>query len=594
MTEFATLTPALDPPAAWGFGDAVPAEVFAGMSDDALLSELELHERITAWLTGRGVAITESLARSREERALSDLEKRDPEASSRTRNLARAEARSGIAEEIALATGLPSSVARARVKLAIGDPVRHGRLRAALCAGEVSWQRAWHIVTRTQEAPPESIAGMVEAVIAPYPHRSVHGQGGMLVPHEIFTARLRRHLAKVTTPRERHDQAMTNRGTRATLFPEDGTGQYAITGHAGRIAGCHDRIDAIARRLRREGDTRPIGQLRSDIALDLLLYGQLPRPDQGGLFDPHTGTRRAPDQAAAAAGEAFGVYGTFGGELPPARVDVVISLESLMGASDAPGMVACGGTQDWLAARFVRDIAFAAGSTWRRLVTDPLTGYMVDLHVKGYTIGGDLRERIFARDRVSRTPGSMRPARACDIDHDIDYAAGGPSSESNASAKARRGHNYKTRRTWRAWREPKVHGDIIWTTGAQRIYVSTPFDYRDPEPPTVEQMRATRERECRHHEGLPVEEDFSHLRELADDAWLEHDLDLADPDPGPPRPPTDPGVELVGDLENWLAALLEDDAEQPPIHEKRPRRPEPPEPPKPSPWNDKDPGPPPF
>ncbi|MDO5627697.1 MAG: hypothetical protein Q4G43_05175, partial [Mobilicoccus sp.] len=144
-------------------------------------------------------------------------------------------------------------------------------------------------------------------------------------------------------------------------------------------------------------------------------------------------------------------------------------------------------------------------------------------------------------------------------------------------------------------RAPEVHADIIWTTGAQRVYVTTPFDYRDPDPPTVEQMRANLERECRHHDGLPVEEDLSHLRELADeDAWLEHDLDLADPDPTPSRPPTDPGVELVGDLENWLAALLEDDQEQPPIHEKRPRRPKPPTPPKRSPWADDNPGPPPF
>ncbi|MDO5628594.1 MAG: hypothetical protein Q4G43_09770, partial [Mobilicoccus sp.] len=100
MTITAT-TALLDPPAEWGFGAAVSPEIFTDLSDDALLSELELHERINAWLTGRGVAISEALARSREARALSDLEERDPEASSRTRNLVRADARSGISEEIA-------------------------------------------------------------------------------------------------------------------------------------------------------------------------------------------------------------------------------------------------------------------------------------------------------------------------------------------------------------------------------------------------------------------------------------------------------------------------------------------------------------
>ncbi|MDO5629958.1 MAG: hypothetical protein Q4G43_16725, partial [Mobilicoccus sp.] len=79
MTASAT-TALLDPPAEWGFGDSVAPEIFTDLSDDALLSELEKHERITAWLTGRGVAIAEALTRSREARALSDLEERDPEA----------------------------------------------------------------------------------------------------------------------------------------------------------------------------------------------------------------------------------------------------------------------------------------------------------------------------------------------------------------------------------------------------------------------------------------------------------------------------------------------------------------------------------
>ena len=86
----------------------------------------------------------------------------------------------------------------------------------------------------------------------------------------------------------------------------------------------------------------------------------------------------------------------------------------------------------------------------------------------------------------------MRPAALCDTDHDVDYAEGGASSESNASAKNRRGHNHKTTKRWSSRREPEVHGSITWTTGTGRSYVTTPFDHRDPTPTRDENWRALR------------------------------------------------------------------------------------------------------
>ncbi|WP_141397312.1 HNH endonuclease signature motif containing protein [Mobilicoccus massiliensis] len=420
----------------------------------------------------------------------------------------------------------------------------------------------------TQEAPAEAVAGIVGRVTAPYPMRGPDGRGGLLVPQEVFTSRLRYAMARVTTPVERVEQGLANRCTSAVLTVENGMGEFTVSGHAARVIGAHERVDEIARRLRREGDARTLAQLRSDIALDLMLFGQLPA--QAGQWDPHTGktgvgAELAAQSAALASGAVesgifgagrmalyangaragrlgggaagmsaevggdgaadcavgdrgpgpFAAYATFSGALPPARVDVVVSLAALMGASEEPGSAACGGRQEWVAARFVREVAFTAGSTWRRLVTDPVTGHLVDLHVKGYQVAGDLRERVLARDRVSRVPGSMRPARSCDLDHDVAYALGGASSESNLSAKDRRGHNHKTRRTWRVRREPVVGGDIFWTTPAGRVYVTSPWDYRDPDPPTVEQMRANLARERRRY-------------------WTEEDL-LAEEDTGDPR-----------------------------------------------------------
>ncbi|WP_141397258.1 HNH endonuclease signature motif containing protein [Mobilicoccus massiliensis] len=409
----------------------------------------------------------------------------------------------------------------------------------------------------------------------------------MLVPQEVFTSRLRYAMARVTTPVERVEQGLANRCTSAVLTVENGMGEFTVSGHAARVIGAHERVDEIARRLRREGDARTLAQLRSDIALDLMLFGQLPA--QAGQWDPHTGktgvgAELAAQSAALASGAVesgifgagrmalyangaragrlgggaagmsaevggdgaadcavgdrgpgpFAAYATFSGALPPARVDVVVSLAALMGASEEPGSAACGGRQEWVAARFVREVAFTAGSTWRRLVSDPVTGHLVDLHVKGYQVAGDLRERVLARDRVSRVPGSMRPARSCDLDHDVAYALGGASSESNLSAKDRRGHNHKTRRTWRVRREPVVGGDIFWTTPAGRVYVTSPWDYRDPDPPTVEQMRADLARERRRY-------------------WTEEDL-LAEEDAGDPRRSGPPSSQTWPPGSGWAGS----------------------------------------
>jgi len=280
---------------------------------------------------------------------------------------------------------------------------------------------------------------------------------------------------------------MAARRVTATVDAEFGTGQLTVTGHAARITAAHERVDTIARALRRCGDQRTLDQLRSDALLDLLMHGQIPASSAPALVDSASGAAPATGASGVAAGLFAATFdpALFGGMLPPARVDVVVPLSVLLGASDEPGMLACGDGQEWLAAAFIRDVAFSAGSTWRRLVTDPVTGHLRDLQVKGYAVTGELRERIQARDRISRAPGRTRPAVLCDTDHDLDYALGGRSSESTLSAKDRRGHNHKTRRTWTSQRAPGsngIDGEIVWTTPTGRRYATTPWDYRDPEP----------------------------------------------------------------------------------------------------------------
>ena len=124
-------------------GERVEAAVFAGMSGDELLSELERIERERAALVARSVVLMEVMARGRQREALAAL---TPDVPAGRRTLEVAEADACVVDEVALATGLRVHECRARLDLACGETARTGPIRAALGRGELSWERARRVM----------------------------------------------------------------------------------------------------------------------------------------------------------------------------------------------------------------------------------------------------------------------------------------------------------------------------------------------------------------------------------------------------------------------------------------------------------------
>lgn len=298
MSASSSLQAVLTPPDAWGVGVPVPSGTFVELSEDELLAELETHERVTAWIEARGIAVVEELTRRREREALAELDARDRDALSRTRTLVVAGAREAVVDEIALATGAGQRAAETRVRMA-REWERFTPVREALAAGRMGWSRAVQISTRTSEVDSGRMRRIVEKVLAPYIDGADGDSGGLQVPQSVFSWRLGRAVAAVTTSRQRHEDAIARRDAWAVINP-DADGTLTMTGDAGRITAAFTRVDDIARRLRREGDSRTLAQLRSDIGLDLLIQGQITPSEGRTLFD---------------------------GALPPAHVTVVVSAE---------------------------------------------------------------------------------------------------------------------------------------------------------------------------------------------------------------------------------------------------------------------------
>jgi hypothetical protein len=88
--------------------------------------------------------------------------------------------------------------------------------------------------------------------------------------------------------------------------------------------------------------------------------------------------------------------------------------------------------------------ALAVTGTWQRLVTDPLSGVVLDVGRRRYTPPPDLADLVRARDRYCVRPGCGAPARACDLDHTVPYHHGGRTAHDNLGALCATDHALKT------------------------------------------------------------------------------------------------------------------------------------------------------
>ncbi len=277
---------------------------------------------------------------------------------------------------------------------------------------------------------------------------------------------------------DRHEAAARGRRVDKPKVLADGmAGLWAVLPATDAVR-LDSALDALARGGRAAGDPRTLDQLRADLLVELTTgevegtaawlalaggpaggagacacgaVASAPAPDAAGLAEVG---RDAGGEALGGAGDgAFGGAGdgaSIGSGVGPARfrgtssrteIRVTVSLSTLLCLDDAPADLAGYGPITAEAAR-----ALAEGGVWRRIVTDPMSGQVLDVGRTRYRPPEALARHVQVRDGTCASPVCSAPAESCDLDHTIEYhgSGEGTTSPGNLGPLCRRDHRIKT------------------------------------------------------------------------------------------------------------------------------------------------------
>ncbi|ROZ64378.1 HNH endonuclease [Kocuria soli] len=368
-----------------------------------------------------------------------------------------------VAAEVGVALMLPSGTARATVEEALVLAGDLPETLEALEEGRITWAharlllRTWRALldgvgtedsataaqietaTTQDELPPVTSPAearreaqeLVQELLTRAPHTSVAQLGD----------HARRRRAKLGSAAHRRACASARRHRNVWVTPaDDGLAYLNAVLDASVATAIKTRLDTMARTL--DDDHRLVGEKRADVLGDLLLDGELPEGSgiPRGIRGQVSITVPAADLVAHDP-DLFGVA---------TRVQVEESGAHLQGYGPiSPG--------DPLR------IA-AASSSWKRLLTHPDTGVVIEHGRATYTVPAGLRRLLAERDHTCRFPGCRRRATGCDVDHTVAWEDGGSTDAENLAHLCRHHHRIKhDDGALGAWRVQHLgHGVLEW------------------------------------------------------------------------------------------------------------------------------------
>jgi hypothetical protein len=422
-------------------------ELDTGTADHEVLSDAEVidaivgFEQVVAWAGARQARLLAEFARRRpgddRESASSDtaspISRWAPDEVGLALSISRMTAGARLAQARRLVEVLPATLAAfeagridATKVRAIHDATVH------LSRGSAEWVQDRVLAAAPQQSRAQLVAALGRAVIAVDPEGA----------------------------NERHRRARTDRRVVVGQESEGMASLWALLAAPDALA-AHQWLTRMAHGLGQD-DPRTMDQRRADLLGDLLT-GQITIAHGVAEDEPDPAGRSRPREVRPV---------TPGKPL----VQVVVPYSTLTGAGHQPGELVGYGA---IPADLAREIA--ADGVWKRLLTDPASGALLDHGRTTYRPPAALADFVRARDVHCRSPLCRRRAIDSELDHTIPYPLG-PTADHNLTDGCALHHHEKHSPGWTVLQ--RADGRVEWITPTGHRYTSEPFDYRlDPAPP---------------------------------------------------------------------------------------------------------------
>ena len=417
----------------------------------------------------------------------------------------------GLAEmlptEVGFALRTSDAIAGNAISTARAISMRLSGTLQALRAGTIDSGHAMAILSATSTTTAE-VAAQVEADLLPV----ITAPGSTITAEQLRRRAVRRVIARDPDgAADRHRTAKTDR-TMTRWIEDDGMAGLKVFAPAQQIAAIWEAATAMADAAKTPGTTAPwvpAGSTRSAMSATTSSTTSTPAsptsaPDAvADVAAPPAPPDSAPAPGPELAAAPISAHTVAAQSIPaepgpaqpsdpepapgrrsdlPARhgqrphIQVLVPYTVLLGVDDPCELAGHGA----ITADQAR--AIIADGTLQRLLYDPTSGIVLDYGRTRYEPPETLKQFIIARDRTCRTPGCLRPAERCQIDHVEPFRPGQPTGGCTChrclDAKCLHHHRAKDGGGFRNTRDPD--GTTHWTTPLGRNYTLPPPQVTDP------------------------------------------------------------------------------------------------------------------
>jgi hypothetical protein len=151
------------------------------------------------------------------------------------------------------------------------------------------------------------------------------------------------------------------------------------------------------------------------------------------------------------------------------HIEVLVPITTLLGVDDDPCELTGYGP---IPAAMARRIA--ADGTWRRLLTDPANGAVLEASTTRHDPGAVVSETLLARHPVCAWPGCNRTSRECDRDHATPFAQSAETHLAGLVPYCEYHHVIKDTKAWGWKTTAHADGSVTLTAPTGHRYTTVP------------------------------------------------------------------------------------------------------------------------